>query len=88
MIYHQGSNPRVLAAFNVLPETQSEVLVLSNTLALVDTAEWVEQILLETFLNVREQPQNTYVKNTKDNVDNVLAWLEPLYKDSARGPHQ
>jgi hypothetical protein len=32
VVYHQGSNRSVLAAFNLLPENQGAILVLSNTL--------------------------------------------------------
>lgn len=85
VVYHQGSNPGVLAAFNLLPETQSAIVVLSNTLALVDTADWVGQMLLEAVLNVPEQSKNDYVKITEDTVNNALAWFEPLYKTLREG---
>lgn len=39
VIYRQGSNPGVLAALNLLPETKGAALVLSNTLALNDIAD-------------------------------------------------
>ena len=85
VVYHQGSNPGVLTAFNLLPETQSAIVALSNTLALVDTADWVGQMLLEAVLDVPEQSKNKYVKITEDTVNNALAWFEPLYKTLREG---
>ena len=79
VIYHQGSNPGVLAAYNLLPETQSAVVVLSNTLALVDTADWVGQLLLEAVLDAPNK--NDYLQITKDTVDRALAWYKPMHKE-------
>ena len=79
VVYHQGSNPGVLAAYNLLPESQSAVVVLSNTLALVDTADWVGQLLLEAVLNVPNK--NDYLQITKETTERALAWYGSMHKE-------
>ena len=79
VVYHQGSNPGVLAAANLLPESQSAILVLSNTLALNDCADWVGQLLLESLLDV--QDKNDYLQITKDTVAQALAWYPTMSKE-------
>ena len=41
MCYHQGSLPGALAAVNLVPETESAIVVSSNSLALNDAPDWV-----------------------------------------------
>ncbi len=81
VIYHQGSNPGVLAAVNLLPESQSAIVVLSNTLALNDCADWVGQLLLESFLDVKTEFQNDYLQIVKDTVARALAWYPAMEKE-------
>ncbi|KAG4415579.1 hypothetical protein IFR04_011299 [Cadophora malorum] len=80
VIYHQGSNPGVLASASLLPESQSAIVVLSNTLALNDCADWVGQLLVETVLGV-DEAKNDYLQITKDTVASALAWYTPMAKE-------
>ncbi len=93
VIYHQGSNPGVLAAANLLPESQSAIVVLSNTLALNDCADWVGQLLLESFLDAGDK--NDYLQVVKDTVARALAWYPAMARalrenrslEMPRNPH-
>ena len=82
VVWHQGSHPGVLAALNMVPEDQSAVLVMSNTLALNDCADWVGQMLLESLLDVPDK--NDYLQITKDTVATALAWY-PAMEKALRG---
>ncbi|KIM98635.1 hypothetical protein OIDMADRAFT_202404 [Oidiodendron maius Zn] len=80
-IYHQGSNPGVLAATILLPESQSAIVVLSNTLALNDCADWVSQLLVESLLDVDGKFKNDYLQIVKDTVALALAWYPAMAKE-------
>ncbi|KAF2826779.1 hypothetical protein CC86DRAFT_406032 [Ophiobolus disseminans] len=77
VVYQQGSNPGVLTVYILLPESQSVVVVLTNTLALVDTADWVGQMLLEAVLDT--PGKNDHLRITKDTVESALGWYAPMY---------
>ena len=53
--YHHGCMPGALAAVNLIPETESAIVVLSNSLALNDTPDWVGQLVLEELLDASER---------------------------------
>jgi CubicO group peptidase (beta-lactamase class C family) len=46
--WHQGSLVGATSFIMLLPETQSAVLVLTNTMAKNDAADWIGQLLIET----------------------------------------
>lgn len=52
VIYHHGNIPGGATVVNLLPETQSAVIVLSNASAPVDMADYAAQILIERLLDV------------------------------------
>lgn len=72
LLYHQGSLPGALTAVNLLPKTQSAIVVMTNTLALGDCADWVGQLALEAVLGVKDK--NHYVDIAKRSVANALTW--------------
>ena len=72
VVYHQGSLPGALAAVNLLPETQSAIVVMTNTLALNDCADWVGQLVLESLIGVRDK--NDYLELARRSVSTSLAW--------------
>ena len=76
VVYHQGSHPGVLAALNLLPESQSGVVVLTNTLALIDCADFMGQALLEAVLDVKEK--NDYLHITKEAVSKAVVWYDKM----------
>lgn len=72
VVYHQGSHPGALAAVNLLPETQSAIVVMTNTLALNDCADWVGQLVLEALIGTEDK--NDYLDLARTSVANLLAW--------------
>ncbi|CAI7622502.1 unnamed protein product [Penicillium glandicola] len=59
-LWHQGSLVGATSFVMLLPETESAVVVLTNTMALNDAADWIGQLLVETLL---ESPiQHNYVE--------------------------
>lgn len=62
-IYHQGSNNTFLSSVHLLPESGSAVVVLTNSMANNDAADWLGELLLEAVL---ENPDpNDYLKLAK-----------------------
>ncbi|CAG8908438.1 unnamed protein product [Penicillium egyptiacum] len=47
MIYHQGGGPGYSSFLAIFPETQSAVVVLMNTTATSDAADWIARLLIE-----------------------------------------
>lgn len=66
VIYHQGSLPGALAAVILIPDTESAIVVLSNSLSLNDTPDWVGQLILEEVLEVPER--NDYIRAAESSV--------------------
>jgi hypothetical protein len=50
-LWHQGSLVGATSFVMLLPEMQSAVLVLTNTMAKNDAADWIGQLLIETLLD-------------------------------------
>lgn len=72
VVYHQGSLPGALAAVILLPETQSAIVVMTNTLALNDCADWVGQLVLEALIETKDK--NDYIELARRSVASSLAW--------------
>ena len=84
VIYHQGSNPGALAAVNLLPETQSAIVVMTNTLALNDCADWVGQLVLEALIGTTKR--NDYPELARKSAATALAWHSAV--EAALKKHQ
>lgn len=86
--YHQGCMPGALAAVSLIPETESAIVVLSNSLALNDTSDWVGQLVLEELLDVPER--NDYIEAAKSSVAENAKWftttMGELEKEQKKGP--
>ncbi|PTB47925.1 hypothetical protein M431DRAFT_549441 [Trichoderma harzianum CBS 226.95] len=87
ILYHQGMMPGNLAAVNLVPSTKGAVIVLTNSLALNDTADWPGQLYLEAYLGVAHR--NDYVALSEETVEATLSWyfdvLAELEKDRIPG---
>ncbi len=85
--YHQGCMPGALAAVNLVPETESAIVVLSNSLALNDASDWVGQLVLEELLDVPER--NDYIEAAKSSVAENAKWfsttMQELEKEQTKG---
>ena len=62
-LYHQGSNNTFLSSVHLLPETHSGVVVLTNSMANNDAADWLGELLLETILD--NPDKNDYLQLAK-----------------------
>ncbi|KAK3935639.1 beta-lactamase/transpeptidase-like protein [Diplogelasinospora grovesii] len=59
LVYHNGAMAGALSAVYLLPETQTGIVVLSNTFALCDAPDWIAQFLVEASQNARTHHVNT-----------------------------
>ena len=71
IIYHQGSLAGYTSSLFLIPDTESAIVVLTNSISLNDCADWVGQLILEALLDVEER--NDYVKYAKESADAHLA---------------
>jgi len=51
IIYHQGSYPGFLSSVFLIPEHEIAIVVLPNSLAFNDAADWLGQLVLEYALD-------------------------------------
>lgn len=82
VIYHQGSLPGALAAVLLLPDTESAIVVLTNTLSLNDTPDWVAQLVLEEMLEVPDK--NDYVAAARTSVAEYAKWYSNTCEELLR----
>lgn len=69
-LWHQGSLVGVTSFVMMLPETESAVVVLTNTMAFNDAADWIGQLLVETLLD--SPVRNDYVNLASVSADRAL----------------
>ena len=83
VIYHHGSLRDALIAFLLLRDNESAIVALTNTLALNDTPDWVDQLVLEELLEVPDR--NDYVAAAETSIVENVNWysstIEELTKD-------
>ena len=72
VLYHQGSLPAALACVMLLPETETVIVALTNSLALNDMPDWVAQLVLEEILEVPDR--NDYVQAAAASAAETLKW--------------
>ncbi|KAH6611776.1 beta-lactamase/transpeptidase-like protein [Chaetomium sp. MPI-SDFR-AT-0129] len=69
-LWHQGSLVGATSFVMMFPETESAVLVLTNTMALNDAADWIGQLLVETLLD--SPIRNDYVGFASESAEQAL----------------
>lgn len=79
VIFRQGSMSGALAAVSLLPETNSAIVVLTNSLALNDCPDWVGQLVLEELLGVTDK--NDYVRAAETSVAETLNWYPNVLRE-------
>lgn len=89
VIYHQGSLPGALTATMLIPETESAIVILTNSLALNDVPDWVGQLILEALLDAPKELRNDYIKAAEVSRATTLKWYstttEELFKEQKNG---
>ena len=87
VLYHQGSLPGALATINLLPDTESAIVILTNSLTLNDTPDWVGQLILEELLEVPHR--NNYIKAAEASVAENAKWypttIGELHREQENG---
>lgn len=78
VIFHQGSMPGTLAIVILLPNTNSAIVVLTNTLALTDVADWVGQLVLEEILGVPQSARPDIISLAKTTIAENLKWYPDI----------
>ncbi|KAI8633860.1 beta-lactamase/transpeptidase-like protein [Xylariaceae sp. FL1651] len=74
VFYHQGSLPGALSAMVMIPELQTAVVVMTNSLALNDCADWVMQLVIEQLLDAPQR--NDYIAAATISTASTLRWYE------------
>lgn len=77
MIYHQGGGPGYSSFLAIFPETQSAVVVLMNTTAVSDAADWIARLLIEGLFDFAKPTD--YVKLAEEGKRRTLARFAALH---------
>ena len=78
VLWHQGALPGALSAIAMLPDIDTSIVVLSNSLALNDCADWVLQLLIEEILCCPDP--NDYIAHAKISASLTLDWFPDTAK--------
>ncbi|KAL4900329.1 beta-lactamase/transpeptidase-like protein [Aspergillus multicolor] len=79
VLYHHGLMPGSTSAVLLVPELQSGIIVLQNSLPAIDTADFIAQMLLEALLVVPEP--NDYVGLTRITHEKSVSHVDAVHKD-------
>ena len=72
-LYHQGSNNTFVSSVHLLPESRSAVVVLTNSMANNDAADWLGEMILEAVLGNSEP--NDYVAFARSSAqESIIRW--------------
>jgi len=82
IIYHNGAMNGALSVVYLLPDSDAAIVVLSNSLDLCDTPDWVGQLLVETFLECPKP--NDFVALAKKTTAKALTHHPAIHNQLAR----
>ncbi len=82
IIAHYGSMPGSYAGVNLFPETESAIVVLTNTTPMCDLSDWMTQLLTQTIFDVPEKVN--FVSWVRQTVDAELGWHARIVSDMKR----
>lgn len=85
VLFHQGSLPGSLTYVALLPDIEAAVVVLSNSLALNDVADWVGQLIIEELLDVAKESRNDFVSLAQAAVAENLKWYSSVADELEKG---
>lgn len=78
MIYHQGSTVGYYTFIALFPDSKSAVVVLTNSIAISDAADWVGRAFIQALFDIRDN--NDYVKLAKEGNRKVIKSHEDMIK--------
>lgn len=81
-IYHQGSIVPFLSSVHLLPDTNTAIVVLTNSMANNDAADWLGQLLLEAVLDNPEK--NDYISIAKESAETSVGLWPRMAKELER----
>jgi CubicO group peptidase (beta-lactamase class C family) len=82
IIAHYGSMPGSYSGVNLFPETESAIVVLTNTTPRCDLADWMTQLLTQTLFDFPQK--NDYVWWVRKTVKAELGWHARITADMER----
>lgn len=82
ILAHYGSMPGNFSGVNLFPETESAIIVLTNTTPLCDMADWMTRLLTQTLFDFPEQVD--YVSWVKKTKEAELRWHEGVVSEMRR----
>ena len=87
LLHHQGSLIDFLASIHLIPRTRTAIVVLTNSMAKNDAADWLGQAIVETILD--NSDKNDYVTLAKDSAKRSIdMWSEMAEKlEASRVPN-
>jgi hypothetical protein len=87
MIYHQGGGPGCSSFLAIFPETQSAVVVLMNTAAVSDAADWIARVLIEGLFNFANPTDYTKLaeKGRRRRLEQLTTVHEKLADERVQG---
>ncbi|KAL9611293.1 MAG: hypothetical protein Q9167_004057 [Letrouitia subvulpina] len=65
MIYHYGAMIGAQSSVYLLPDTQTAIVVLSNSLGLSESPDWIGQLLVEELLDTPAQQRTDFISYAK-----------------------
>ncbi|CZR42793.1 uncharacterized protein FPRO_10096 [Fusarium proliferatum ET1] len=85
VLFHQGSLPGLLTFVGLLPETETVIVVLTNSLALNDAADWIGQLIIEEIVNVPSELRTDFIGLAEAAVTENLKWYPRVLDELEKG---
>lgn len=83
VIHHQGSIIDFLSSIHLIPRTRTAVVVLTNSLARNDAADWLGQLIVEAILD--NPYKNDYVELAKQSAETSIALWSQMARNLEEG---
>jgi low affinity Fe/Cu permease len=82
-IHHQGSLISFLTSVYMLPDTKTAIVVLTNSMAINNVADWIGELILETVLDNPEK--NDYLSIARQTAKEYARMAEELERRRQKG---
>lgn len=78
MIYHQGSTVGYYTFIALFPDSNSAVVVLTNSIAISDAADWIGRVIIQALFDLKDN--HNYAKLAKEANKRVVKGYEDMNK--------
>ena len=82
VLYHHGNLVGAISSAHLIPETETAIVVMSNTMGLSDTTDWIGQLVLQTIL---EEEPHDYVQLSKSSKEGSLQQFASVIEELKQG---